>query len=58
VVKQVVYVTDIRYQTDVGKCQREACRLIGERLLVINGLAIRACCSDRRHRGGCRKVGL
>src|SRR4051795_4306498 len=24
VVKQVVYVTDIRYQNDVGKCRREA----------------------------------
>ena len=44
VVKQVVYVTDIRYQTDVGKCRREE---YGERgpipantFLVISGLAI------------------
>ena len=43
VVKQVVYVTDIRYQLDVQKCRREA---YGSGLipvntfLVINGLAI------------------
>jgi 2-iminobutanoate/2-iminopropanoate deaminase len=45
VVKQVVYVTDIRYQADVGKCRREE---YGEKgpipantFLVISGLAIR-----------------
>jgi enamine deaminase RidA (YjgF/YER057c/UK114 family) len=44
VVKQVVYVTDIRYQADVGKCRREE---YGEKgpipantFLVISGLAI------------------
>ncbi len=44
VVKQVVYVTDVRYQADVAKCRREE---YGERgpipantFLVISGLAI------------------
>ncbi len=44
VVKQVVYVTDVRYQADVAKCRREE---YGERgpipantFLVVSGLAI------------------
>jgi len=43
VVKQVVYVTDIRYQGDVGKCRREAYGngpIPANTFLVINGLAI------------------
>jgi enamine deaminase RidA (YjgF/YER057c/UK114 family) len=43
VVKQVVYVTDIRYQADVGKCRREAYGngpIPANTFLVINGLAI------------------
>lgn len=44
VVKQVVYVTDIRYQADVGRCRREAYGegpIPANTFLVINGLAIR-----------------
>jgi 2-iminobutanoate/2-iminopropanoate deaminase len=44
VVKQVVYVTDIRYQADVGKCRREEYGENGpipaHTFLVISGLAI------------------
>lgn len=43
VVKQVVYVTDIRYQADVGKCRREAYGngpIPANTFLVINALAI------------------
>ena len=43
IVKQVVYVTDIRYQNDVGKCRREAYGngpIPANTFLVINGLAI------------------
>jgi 2-iminobutanoate/2-iminopropanoate deaminase len=43
IVKQVVYVTDIRYQADVGKCRREAYGsgpIPANTFLVINGLAI------------------
>ena len=44
VVKQVVYVTDIRYQGDVGKCRREEYGQAGpipaNTFLVISGLAI------------------
>lgn len=44
VVKQVVYVTDIRYQADVAKCRREAYGEGGpipaNTFLVISGLAI------------------
>jgi 2-iminobutanoate/2-iminopropanoate deaminase len=44
VVKQVVYVTDIRYQADVGKCRREEYGESGpipaNTFLVISGLAI------------------
>ena len=43
VVKQVVYVTDIRYQGDVGKCRREAYGngpIPANTFLVINALAI------------------
>jgi 2-iminobutanoate/2-iminopropanoate deaminase len=43
IVKQVVYVTDIRYQGDVGKCRREAYGngpIPANTFLVINGLAI------------------
>jgi enamine deaminase RidA (YjgF/YER057c/UK114 family) len=43
IVKQVVYVTDIRYQNDVGKCRREAYgngAIPANTFLVINGLAI------------------
>jgi enamine deaminase RidA (YjgF/YER057c/UK114 family) len=43
VVKQVVYVTDIRYQADVGRCRREAYGegpIPANTFLVINGLAI------------------
>src|SRR5215831_14970604 len=42
-VKQVVYVTDIRYQADVGKCRREAYGdgpIPANTFLVINALAI------------------
>lgn len=42
VVKQVVYVTDIRYQGAVGKCRREAygsMPIPANTFLVINGLA-------------------
>jgi len=44
VVKQVVYVTDIRYQADVAKCRREAygegSPIPANTFLVISGLAI------------------
>jgi len=43
IVKQVVYVTDIRYQGDVGRCRREAYGngpIPANTFLVINGLAI------------------
>jgi 2-iminobutanoate/2-iminopropanoate deaminase len=43
VVKQVVYVTDIRYQADVGKCRKEAYGdgpIPANTFLVINALAI------------------
>ena len=43
VVKQVVYVTDIRYQAPVGKCRGEAYAggpIPANTFLVINGLAI------------------
>jgi enamine deaminase RidA (YjgF/YER057c/UK114 family) len=43
VVKQVVYVTDIRYQAPVGKCRSEAYAggpIPANTFLVINGLAI------------------
>jgi 2-iminobutanoate/2-iminopropanoate deaminase len=44
VVKQVVYVTDIRYHGDVGKCRREEYGQAGpipaNTFLVISGLAI------------------
>jgi enamine deaminase RidA (YjgF/YER057c/UK114 family) len=44
VVKQVVYVTDIRHQADVGKCRREeygeAGPIPANTFLVISGLAI------------------
>jgi 2-iminobutanoate/2-iminopropanoate deaminase len=43
IVKQVVYVIDIRYQADVGKCRREAYGsgpIPANTFLVINGLAI------------------
>ena len=43
VVKQVVYVTDIRYQADVAKCRSEAYGggpIPANTFLVINGLAI------------------
>jgi enamine deaminase RidA (YjgF/YER057c/UK114 family) len=43
VVKQVVYVTDIRYQADVAKCRREAYGdgpIPANTFLVINALAI------------------
>jgi enamine deaminase RidA (YjgF/YER057c/UK114 family) len=43
IVKQVVYVTDIRYQADVGRCRREAYGdgpIPANTFLVINGLAI------------------
>ncbi len=42
VVKQVVYVTDIRYQDDVGKCRKEAYGdgpIPANTFLVINALA-------------------
>ncbi len=42
VVKQVVYVTDVRYQPDVQKCRREAygnSPIPANTFLVINGLA-------------------
>jgi len=43
VVKQVVYVTDIRYQADVARCRREAygdAPIPANTFLVINALAI------------------
>lgn len=43
VVKQVVYVTDIRYQADVGRCRKEAYGngpIPANTFLVINALAI------------------
>ena len=43
VVKQVVYVTDVRYQADVAKCRREAFGdgpIPANTFLVINALAI------------------
>jgi 2-iminobutanoate/2-iminopropanoate deaminase len=43
IVKQVVYVTDIRYQNEVGRCRREAYGngpIPANTFLVINGLAI------------------
>lgn len=43
VVKQVVYVTDIRYQADVGKCRKEAYGngpIPANTFLVISALAI------------------
>ena len=43
VVKQVVYVTDIRFQADVGKCRKEAYGngpIPANTFLVINALAI------------------
>jgi 2-iminobutanoate/2-iminopropanoate deaminase len=43
VVKQVVYVTDIRYQAPVAKCRREAYadgKIPANTFLVISGLAI------------------
>ena len=43
VVKQVVYVTDIRFQADVGKCRKEAYgngSIPANTFLVINALAI------------------
>ncbi|MBI2358988.1 MAG: RidA family protein, partial [Deltaproteobacteria bacterium] len=44
VVKQVVYVTDVRYQADVAKCRREEYGPGGpipaNTFLVISGLAI------------------
>jgi len=44
VVKQVVYVTDIRYQADVAKCRRESygegSPIPANTFLVISGLAI------------------
>ncbi|OGP25071.1 MAG: hypothetical protein A2038_09540 [Deltaproteobacteria bacterium GWA2_57_13] len=43
VVKQVVYVTDVRYQADVGKCRREAYGsgpIPANTFLVISGLAV------------------
>ena len=43
VVKQVVYVTDGRYQADVGKCRREAYGsgpIPANTFLVISGLAV------------------
>lgn len=43
VVKQVVYVTDVRYQADVSKCRREAYGdgpIPANTFLVINALAI------------------
>ena len=42
-VKQVVYVTDVRYQSDVAKCRREAYGdgpIPANTFLVINGLAV------------------
>jgi len=42
-VKQVVYVTDVRYQADVAKCRREAYGdgpIPANTFLVINALAI------------------
>ena len=42
-VKQVVYVTDIRYQADVAKCRREAYGagpILANTFLVISALAI------------------
>jgi 2-iminobutanoate/2-iminopropanoate deaminase len=42
-VKQVVYVTDVRYQADVAKCRREAYGdgpIPANTFLVISGLAI------------------
>ena len=44
VVKQIVYVTDIRYQADVGRCRKEAYGADGpipaNTFLVVNALAI------------------
>ena len=43
VVKQVVYVTDIRYQSPVAQCRREAYAngpIPANTFLVISGLAI------------------
>ena len=43
VVKQVVYVTDIRYQADVGKCRKEAYGdgpIPANTFLVVSALAI------------------
>ena len=43
VVKQVVYVTDVRYQADVGRCRKEAYGdgpIPANTFLVINALAI------------------
>jgi 2-iminobutanoate/2-iminopropanoate deaminase len=44
VVKQIVYVTDIRYQPDVGRCRKEAYGADGpipaNTFLVVNALAI------------------
>ena len=42
-VKQVVYVTDVRFQADVGKCRKEAYGagpIPANTFLVINALAI------------------
>ena len=47
-VKQVVYVTDVRFQADVAKCRREAYGdgpIPANTFLVISALAIPACCS-------------
>ena len=55
-VKQVVYVTDVRFQADVAKCRREAYGdgpITANTFLVINALAIpRNAARDRRDRGG------
>lgn len=43
VVKQVVYVTDVRYQADVGRCRKEAYGngpIPANTFLVVNALAI------------------
>ena len=43
VVKQIVYVTDIRYQADVGKCRKEAYGngpIPANTFLVVSALAI------------------
>ena len=42
-VKQVVYVTDVRYQFDVAKCRREAYAdgpIPANTFLVVSGLAV------------------